>query len=72
MKDNSGSLFKNDKKTTEHHPDYTGSININGSDFWLSAWVNPGKDGKKAFMKLSAKPKTGAAQSTKHDEEIQF
>ncbi len=33
MKDGSFSLFKNDKKLTEKHPDYKGSIKINGVDF---------------------------------------
>jgi hypothetical protein len=40
MKDGSFSLFKNDKKLTDKHPDYKGSIKINGVEHWL-------KDGKK-------------------------
>ena len=45
-KEGSGSLFKNDRKTTENHPDYTGSIMVNGKDHWFSAWVKEGQKGK--------------------------
>ena len=37
MKDGSFSLFKNDKKLTEKHPDYKGSIKINGVEHWFDA-----------------------------------
>ena len=30
---NRGSLFKNEKKTEEKHPDLNGSINIEGADY---------------------------------------
>jgi len=54
-KDNSGVLFKNDKKETEKHPHYKGNITVDGKDYWLSAWVKEGKSGK--FMGLAVSPK---------------
>jgi hypothetical protein len=45
-KEGSGSLFKNENKTESTHSDYTGSIKINGKEFWLNAWVKEGKKGK--------------------------
>jgi hypothetical protein len=35
---NRGSIWMNDKKETEKHPDFKGSLNVNGEDFWVSAW----------------------------------
>lgn len=52
---NSGALFKNDKQGNEKRPDYNGSLNVNGQDFWISAWIKEGQKGK--FMSLSVKPK---------------
>lgn len=35
---NRGSIWKNEKKTTDKHPDFTGSLNVDGKDYWVSAW----------------------------------
>jgi len=35
---NRGSIWKNDNKDSEKHPDFKGSLNVNGQDFWVSAW----------------------------------
>lgn len=53
---NRGVLFKNDKQGNENRPDYKGSINVNGQELWLSAWLKTSQAGNK-FMSLSVQPK---------------
>jgi uncharacterized protein (DUF736 family) len=55
MKDNSGSLFKNDKATSENSPSHTGTVLIGGVKYYQSAWVKETKDGRKYFSQ-SFKP----------------
>ena len=57
QKDNSGALFKNDKRETENHPHYKGSIRVDGKDYWVSSWINTAKQSGQTYMSLSVQPK---------------
>ena len=72
---NRGVLFKNDRKESDKHPDYKGSINVGGKEMWLSAWIKEGKKGK--FMSLSVSDKQVAekrapAPAEDFDDKIPF
>lgn len=57
---NTGILSRNERKEKDTHPDLQGSINVDGKEYWLSAWSKRGKSGKlegKPFFSLSVKPK---------------
>jgi hypothetical protein len=60
---NRGSLFKNDKKTEEKHPDMSGSINIDGIEYWISGWKKKSK-ADVGFISLSVRPKEQVRQSS--------
>lgn len=54
-RDNSGVLFANDKKDNEKAPNYKGNMMVDGQEYWLSAWVKEGKNGK--FLGLAVSPR---------------
>lgn len=53
QKDGSGILFKNDRKTKETQPDYSGSITVDGKKRSIAGWIKQGKKGP--FMSLAVK-----------------
>ncbi len=57
MKPGQGSIFKNDKKETDKHPDYKGSLMTpDGVECWVSVWVKR-PEGKQPFFSLSIQAK---------------
>lgn len=57
---NKGVLFLNDRKEKDSHPDRKGSINIDGKEYWLSAWDK--ETSKGATISISVQPKEGSAK----------
>jgi len=61
--DNSGSLFKNDKKENDRQPSMRGSAKVNGQEFWVSAWTNTSQKGDK-YISFKLEPKEEIQETT--------
>lgn len=61
---NSGALFINDRKgSNDRQPNLRGSINVEGTEYWVSAWTKQIKNGPRAGQKmisLAIQPKEDA------------
>jgi hypothetical protein len=56
---NRGSLFSNkEAKKVETDPDFSGSINVAGAEYWLKGWTKIAKQSGNKFISLSVRPKT--------------
>jgi len=54
---NSGALFRAKEKRTTTSPDYTGSINIEGKEFFISGWKKMSR-ASETFLSLKVTAKT--------------
>ena len=63
-KDNSGALFKEEKKS-DKHPDYKGQCVVNGQKMYIASWINTTEAGMK-YMSLSF---SSPAESAKYSKE---
>lgn len=56
--ENRGQIWKNDKKEKDTHPDFKGSINVDGKEYWVSAWKRrPDANPKAPALSFSVQPK---------------
>lgn len=53
---NSGALFVAKEKRTPKSPDYTGSINVNGQEFFVSGWKKTSRNNQ-TYLSLALTPK---------------
>jgi uncharacterized protein (DUF736 family) len=70
MKEGSASLFKNTRKQSESHPDYTGSIMLQGKEHYLSAWIKESPKAGKFFSISVGKVKEPVGFTPKGSDEI--
>lgn len=57
----SGSMSRNKRREKASQPEFTGSGEFEGREFWINAWVKEGKDGKFFSFSFKAKqPRTDA------------
>jgi hypothetical protein len=77
QKDNSGTIWVNDRKDQDTHPDRTGTARIGGADYWVNGWLRKTKDGKpylalsfrhKQEQQAKAEPSAGSSAPAFNDE----
>lgn len=64
---NSGAIFRNKKRENDKQPTHTGTLNVEGKDYWVSAWIktsgpasqNPGEK----FFSIAITAKDGSAST---------
>ena len=59
-------LFRNDRKEKDSHPDYKGDgMDLNGNLVWVSAWVKEGARGQFFSISMQKKEQKPAAPVAK-------
>lgn len=74
QKDNTGAIFKNERKENDKQPDYRGTAMIRGQKTDISLWVNESKTGIQYFGATFTEPykKEEVKQDPKRSKEDDF
>jgi uncharacterized protein (DUF736 family) len=62
-KDNSGTLFPNDRKTANNQPDFKGQIKVNGKLLDIAGWIKEGTKGNFYSLSVSEPRQQNAGQA---------
>ena len=54
---NTGCLFRNADKKDEKDRDFAGALNIDGVEYWVSAYARVSKKNGQKYLSLKVKPK---------------
>lgn len=60
---NRGILSRNDRKEKDTHADHRGTLNVDGVEYYIDAWVKDRKDGSGKFFSLSVKRKNAVVNA---------
>jgi hypothetical protein len=66
---NTWALFKNDKREEgSKQPEYRGTLNVNGEEYEIAAWVRTSKKDGSKFFSGTVKPPFKKTERTSYDE----
>jgi len=60
---NRGAIWPIDRKKSDRHPDYTGRGNVDGVEYYISAWATDGSNPKAPSLRFSFTPKEEVANT---------
>jgi hypothetical protein len=65
---NRGQIWKNEDRKTETHPQFKGTVNVEGVEYWVSAWLRkPDANPKAPAMSFSIKKKEDKVEAPSTD-----
>ncbi len=68
---NRGQVWKNDKRETENHPHFKGSVDVDGVEYWVSMWKKAEDANPKApLLKFSLTKKDDSGTIIKADKSV--
>lgn len=70
-KDMTGVLFPVENKKSDKHPNLTGNVIIKGEKYYISAWSNVAKSGKK-YISLIVNEETKQDNTPTQNDDIPF
>lgn len=62
---------RNERKTDESHPDFTGKLNVNGVEYFMDAWIKERKDGSGKFFSGKIKRKDKQPEVEKFERAVE-
>ncbi len=66
---NTGAIWRVKDKKSDKHPDYNGTVNIEGVEYWVSGWGRPtGSDPKTPAVKFAFSIKEARQDDSKNQE----
>jgi hypothetical protein len=71
QRDNSGSLFVNNRKQQDNHPDRTGKAMIGGVMYYVNGWLKKTKDGE-TWLSLAFKPVDGQQKPAQQQQQTEY
>ena len=68
---NRGAIFKNNDKTADNQPDYTGKINVDGIEKRIALWIRESAAGNKYMSASISDPMPPKEQDAPRAEQMQ-
>ena len=66
---NRGAIWKNEKKEKDTHPDFTGSLDVDGKAYWVNAWKRkPDDKPNSPALRFTVRPKEAPAAQEEDDD----
>ena len=66
---NRGQIWLNDRKESDKHPDFKGDINVDGVEYWVSAWKrDPNGNPRAPSLRFSIQLKEPKAEAPQKEQ----